>query len=148
MVGLKFNGPVNTVKVISSMSVYLTTLFLGRLGPLAKPLTSACAHSFARIWHLSFLYQQKGENDNRNYFMINLQKRMLPDLQPPDHQSDSHPTQPPRHTPQCVLRRIREKYPRTIIKYSYLSPLVLNPFIIGDQQSYRCKQCRTRWYGS
>ena len=34
LVGLEFNGPVNTVKVKSSQSVYLTTLFLGRLSPL------------------------------------------------------------------------------------------------------------------
>ena len=37
-----------------------------------------CAHSFARNWQLPFLNQQKGENERRKYFMINLQKRMLP----------------------------------------------------------------------
>ena len=37
-----------------------------------------CAHSIARNWHLSFWNQWKGENDCRNYFMINLHERMLP----------------------------------------------------------------------
>ena len=32
---LEFNDPVNTIKVMSSWSVYLTTLFLGRLSPLS-----------------------------------------------------------------------------------------------------------------
>ena len=31
---LEFNSPVDTVKVMSSESVYLTTLFMGRLCPL------------------------------------------------------------------------------------------------------------------
>ena len=34
LVGFDFNGPVNTIKVMLSQSVYLTTLFLGRLSPL------------------------------------------------------------------------------------------------------------------
>ena len=34
-VDLEFNGPFNTIKVMSSRSVYLTTLFLGRLCPLS-----------------------------------------------------------------------------------------------------------------
>ena len=29
-----------------------------------------CAHSFAGNWQLPFLYQRKGENDRRKYFMI------------------------------------------------------------------------------
>ena len=28
LVGLEFNGPVNTIKVMASRSVYLTTIFL------------------------------------------------------------------------------------------------------------------------
>ena len=35
LVGSEFNGPVNTIEVMSSGSVYLTTLFLGRLCPLS-----------------------------------------------------------------------------------------------------------------
>ena len=34
-VGLAFNGPVNTIKVMWSWSVYLTTLFPDRLSPLS-----------------------------------------------------------------------------------------------------------------
>ena len=36
LVDLEFNGPVNTIKVMSSRSVNLTTLFLGRLRPLSN----------------------------------------------------------------------------------------------------------------
>ena len=35
LVVLELNGPVNTIKVMSSMSVHLTTLFLGRVSPLS-----------------------------------------------------------------------------------------------------------------
>ena len=64
--------------------------------------------------------------------MINLHERMLQtrrgsNPQPPDHQSDAHPTEPPRqvnpviveqilrmqkfsNTPVCFLRKIRKKY--------------------------------------
>ena len=44
-------------------------LFLDRLSPLSgKPVL--CADTFARLT-TAFLNQQKGENDHRNYFMIN-----------------------------------------------------------------------------
>ena len=48
--------------------------------------------------------QQKGENDRRIYFMINLNERMLLDLagikpELPDHQSDMHLTEPLRPAP-------------------------------------------------
>ena len=33
-IGLKFNSPVNTIKVMSNLSIYLTTFFLGTLSPL------------------------------------------------------------------------------------------------------------------
>ena len=35
LVVLEFNDPVNTIKVMSSQSVYLTIVFLGRLSPLS-----------------------------------------------------------------------------------------------------------------
>ena len=35
LAGLEFNDPVNTIKVMLSWSVYLSTLFLGRLSPLS-----------------------------------------------------------------------------------------------------------------
>ena len=60
-----------------------------------------CAHSFAGNWQLPFSNQQKGENDRRKYFMISCHERMLltqqgSNSQPPDHQSDAHPTEPLR----------------------------------------------------
>ena len=44
-VGLEFNGPVNTIKVTSSQSVYLTTLFLDILSPL-----STYTDEGGRVW--------------------------------------------------------------------------------------------------
>ena len=60
-----------------------------------------CAHSLTRNWQLPFLNQGKGENDRRKYFMINHHERMLltqqgSNPQRPNHQSDTHPTKPPR----------------------------------------------------
>ena len=50
-----------------------------------------CAHFFARNWQLSFLNQQKGENDHRKYFMVNLHERFPTwwesNPQPPDQWS-------------------------------------------------------------
>ena len=49
----EFYGQFNTIKVMSNMSVYLTSLLLGRLSPLSvepvlvhisEQLTCACAH--------------------------------------------------------------------------------------------------------
>ena len=43
--------------------------------------------------------QQKVENDLRKYFMIKSPRKNVADLagvEPPDHQSDTHPTEPPR----------------------------------------------------
>ena len=117
LVELEFNGPFNSTKVMLSWSVYLTTLFLGRLSPLSG-LTSACTYSFARNRQLPFLNQWKRENDHRKYCMINLHARILPEPVglkpwPPDQQgvgcawdrtrgflitsqSDMHPTEPQR----------------------------------------------------
>ena len=69
--------PSQPIRAMSSRSVYLTTLYLTGLS--SKLLNSTCAHSFTRNWQLPFLNQQKGENDCRIYFMINLHKRVLPD---------------------------------------------------------------------
>ena len=73
-----FNGPFNTIKVTSSRSVHLTTLFSGQ-ALSSKRFTSTCANSFARNCQLPFLNQRKGKNDCRKYFLINLHERMLPD---------------------------------------------------------------------
>ena len=64
---LRFYGPVNPMGSCWVRSVYLPTHLLGRLSPLS-----------ATNWQLPFLNQQKGKNDHRKYFMINLHERMLP----------------------------------------------------------------------
>ena len=58
-----------------------------------------CAHSFAKNWQLPCLNQKKGGNDHRKYFMIKLPIRLGSNPQPPDNQSNPHPTEPPRPTP-------------------------------------------------
>ena len=63
--------PSQPISVMWSQSVYLTTLLLGRFSHLSH--SPIVCHSSARNWH-----KQKGKNDHRNYFMINLQERMLP----------------------------------------------------------------------
>ena len=40
LIGLEFDSPVNTIKIISSRSVYVITLFLGRLSPQTVLSTS------------------------------------------------------------------------------------------------------------
>ena len=90
---LWFYGPVNPMGSCWEWSVYLTTLLLG-----SKSLNQYCAHSFTRNWQLPHELADKGDNESRKYFMINLHGRMLPtqwglNLQPPDHQSNAHPTE-------------------------------------------------------
>ena len=78
---LKFYGLVNPMESCWAQSVNVTTLLLGRLSPQrGKPIL--CTF-FARNWQLSFLNQQKGENDRRKYFMINLQERRAQIIRPP-----------------------------------------------------------------
>ena len=81
---LRFCCPVNPMEVISSV--------------VSLPNTFTTFTLFARNWQLPFLNQQKGENDRIKYSMINLHEKMLPtrqrsNPQPPDHQSDAHPTE-------------------------------------------------------
>ena len=73
---LRFYGPVNPLGSCRARSVYLTTLYWA--GLVLYAVNQYCAHSFARNWQLPFFNQQKGENDRRKYFMINLHERMLP----------------------------------------------------------------------
>ena len=66
------------------------------------------------------LNEWKGENDHRKYFMISLHERMLPSRrgsnpQPPDHQSDEHPTEPPRPATQTHVLNGNPAYFRTTI---------------------------------
>ena len=68
--GLKFNAPVNTVKVILCWSVYLTIFFLGRLSPLS--LLSALVHILSPVTEkMPFLNQRKRVNDHTKYLKIN-----------------------------------------------------------------------------
>ena len=67
---------------------YLHCSWASLLGSLAL----LSAHSFTSNWQLPFLNQRKGENGRRNYFMINLHKRMLPDMRiEPVSMADMHP---------------------------------------------------------
>ena len=72
---LRFYGPVDPVESCRAQSVYLTTCYWA--GLVLQAINQYCAHSFARSWQLPLLNQQKGENDHRKYFMINLHERML-----------------------------------------------------------------------
>ena len=61
--------------------------------------------------NVPFLNQQKGENCRGKYFMISVHERMLPTRresypQPPDHQSDEHPVEPPRPASMQTVRAI------------------------------------------
>ena len=83
LAGLEFNGPVNTVKVMSSRSVYLTTLFLDWSSKLevnqylctfiCQKLTTAECSSWIR---------GRGRMTVKKYFIISLhKKKKLPDLE-------------------------------------------------------------------
>ena len=48
------------------------------LGLVFYAVNQYCVHSITRNWQLPFLHQQKGENDRRKYFMINLQECCWP----------------------------------------------------------------------
>ena len=70
---------------------------------------------------LPILDHRKGENDRRKYFMISLHERMLPapagsNLQPPDHQSDAHPTEPPRPNTHTWLEPISNSMREFILR--------------------------------
>ena len=96
---LRFYGPVNPIGTCRSRSISYPHFYWA--GLVLWAVNQYCAHSYARNWQLSFLNQRKGESDRRKYFMINLHERMLPtrrgsNPQPPDLQSDAHPTEPPR----------------------------------------------------
>ena len=104
---LRFYGPVNPLGSCQAQSFYVTTLF-SWAGLVLQVVNQYCAHSFPRNWQLSFLNEQKDENDSRKYFMINLHERMLLtwqglNPQAPDHQSDAHPTEPSRQA-SCQCR--------------------------------------------
>ena len=68
--------PSQSIKVMSSRSFNVTTLFLSMFSLLS--ISSICVHSFDRNWQLSFLIQRKRRNGRGKYFMINFYERMLP----------------------------------------------------------------------
>ena len=70
-VHLEFYCPVNIVKVMSCKSVNL------QQAESSMPINSTCEHTFASNWQLPILNQQKGENDCRNDFLINIHKSKL-----------------------------------------------------------------------
>ena len=85
--------------------VMLSTVNLLSQTFTGQALSSKWLTSIVHILSLPFLNQQQGEKDCRKYFMINLHERMLLtwqglNPQPPDHQSDTHPTEPPRQAQQ------------------------------------------------
>ena len=66
----------------STQCVMLSALSLPNwAGLVLYALIQYCAHSFTWNWQLPFLNQQKGENDRRKYFMINIHEWMLPTWQ-------------------------------------------------------------------
>ena len=130
-------------KVVSSWSVYLTTLFF--FWP--KRLTSTHAHVFRQKLTTS-MNQRRGENAVRHYFMINLHERMVPDpsgIQPPDHQ---YPTEIISHMPLMHIRLSHRGRPLSFTYKSgsanmHLTLSLPKAIIIGF-----CKQHRSRWDGS
>ena len=66
-------------------SVYLNRLVFVFFFPgqaySSKQLTSACAHTFASNWQLSFFNQQNCENFRRNDFMIPLNESIVSELE-------------------------------------------------------------------
>ena len=77
LVGLEFNGLVNTVEIMLSWSVYLTT-FPGQALSF-KQLSRICAPSFARTWQLPSWISGREKKIVEN-ISDNLYERMLPDL--------------------------------------------------------------------
>ena len=91
--------PVNPMGSCGARSVYLTTLLLGRLGPLSG--YSVLCIIFRQKLIIALLESAVGR-ECRKYFMINLHERM----------SDAHPTEPQRPVERCgvvVKHRTRDR---------------------------------------
>ena len=77
------NTEFNTFKkhmlwIFVCLFVYVEVLWPSQPNGVMSSAISLHNHTFtARNWQLPFLNQQKGENDHRKYFMINLYERML-----------------------------------------------------------------------
>ena len=98
-VGLEFNNPVNTITVMTSWPVYLTTLFLGSLILLSDssalvyillPETDTCPS-----W-ISSRKRMTTENISRSISMKKCCQAWQGSNLWADHLSDVHPTEPTR----------------------------------------------------
>ena len=108
---LRFYDPVKPIWSCWVRSVYLTTLLLGRLSPLSGKQVSGIVPILLPETDnlLPFLNQQKGENDPRKYFMVKSPRKNVADpagVEPSTscHQSDAHPTEPPRPAGRRMIR--------------------------------------------
>ena len=95
-----FYSPVNPVGSCWARSVYLTTLLLGRLSPLSG-LTSIVHILLPETDNCPSWISGRKRITIENISWSKLHERILPtrcgsNPQPPDHQSDVHPTEPPR----------------------------------------------------
>ena len=98
----RFYGSVNPVVSCRARSIYLTKCLLGRLSPLSSyPVLCTFFHQKQKTALLESAGEREWPHKIKIYFMISLQERMLAarrgsNMQPPDHQSDGYPTEPPR----------------------------------------------------
>ena len=83
--------PSQPIRVMSSM-VNLPNLTFSWAGLVPSGIKQYLCTFFLQNRQLPFLKQQKGENDCKKYFMINLYERMLPDLAGSEHASSWSPT--------------------------------------------------------
>lgn len=123
-------GLIQPIKVMSSLSVKLLTLFLGRI-IVPKQLTSTKCTYFASNWQMTFLNQCKGENDHRKYFMSNLHESYVTRLR----SEFVNPGSWPRRTANCVPCTSLHNRVLSVFSGHFLITrpiLVLLNFIIGS----------------
>ena len=97
---LRASQPIRAMSSTAmSSTVYLAAFFPGH-DWCSKRLTRTCAQCFRKKLTTAFLNQRKGESDRRKYFRMKLHERILrgSNLRSPDHQSEAHPTEPPRRS--------------------------------------------------
>ena len=120
---LRFYCPFNTMGSLAR-SVYLITLFLGRLSPLgSKPVL--CTFFRQKLTTLPFLNQQKGENDRRKYFMSKSPQKNVADPAgvesvTPYYQLGVHPTEPPRPAEKNKIKMyVMDTSPKLFLPYYF-----------------------------
>ena len=93
---LRFYNPVSPLGSCGALSVYLTTF--SRAG--SKWLTSTCAHSLTKLTTALLESAEGRECLEKISWSISSKKccrtRLGSNPRPPDHQSEAHPTEPPR----------------------------------------------------